>query len=58
VFGELDLEWGAVEDLAGAGEAFCSGGTGDDGEQGLGGIGLEDGGAKECEPPVFEVEPL
>lgn len=58
MFREQDLERGAVEDLAGAGEAFSGGGAGDDGEQRLGGISLEHSGAEECEPPVFKVETL
>ncbi len=58
VFGELNVERGAMEDLAGASKTFGGGGAGNDGEQSVGGIGLEDGGAEECEPPVFEIESL
>lgn len=58
VFRELDEEWRAVEDLTGAEQKFGGGGTGDDWEQGVGLVGLEDGGAEQSEPPWFEVQPL
>lgn len=58
VFGELDVQRGALKDLAGADEAFGGGGAGNDGEQSVGGIGLKNGRAEEREPPVFEIESL
>jgi hypothetical protein len=64
VFGDVHGEWGAVEDVAGAGETFGGSGAGNDGQERFGladffGVtGLEDSGTEQCEPPVFEVEAL
>jgi hypothetical protein len=53
-----------MKDAAGAGEIFGGSGPGDDGQERfgiavvVGATDLEDGGAEQREPPVFEIEPL
>ena len=64
VFGDVYSKWGAMKDAAGAGEIFGGSGPGDDGQERfgiavvVGATDLEDGGAEQREPPVFEIEPL
>jgi hypothetical protein len=55
---ETDCEEFRAEQLGSAGDVFGGGGARDNGEQCIGAVGLQDGGAEQIEPPGFEVGAL